>query len=280
MRRSFYPALTPKPLWPHGMAATLLLEVISKWFPVVRSNPIGLCRAHNKREKTVFENKYRPQSWGELILPKQGKTMMQVACVKQAIDAKNWPLRVMIIGESGTGKTTLARVIAKAAGNLSVLQEVDGRDVTSGLVKQWREWFSSRNVFGQACVIVNEAQNFGAASSGLMTLCDSMKSGILIMTTMNTQKVVFANTQEDEAVIGRCMTINITTQGLAEAASIRLLEIARTEGKDFGDDGKRTLQLLRDNHNNIRKTLQAIEAGALCPAGNVANEWAAKVLAA
>jgi replication-associated recombination protein RarA len=228
----------------------------------------------------MLENKYRPQSWGELILPKAGKTLMQIACVKQALDKREWPLRVMVIGESGTGKTTLARVIAKAAGNLSVLQEVDGRDVTAGLVKTWREWFTARNVFGQACVIVNEAQNFGAASSGLMTLCDSMKSGILIMTTMNTQKVVFANAQEDEAITGRCLTVNITTQGLAEQAASRLLEIARLESKDFGDDGKRTLRLLQDNHNNIRKALQAIEAGALCPAGDVANEWARNVLAA
>lgn len=212
----------------------------------------------------MLENKYRPQDWADLILPTKGRAQVQVAMVRRAVEAGIQPLRLWIDGPSGTGKTTLARMIASKIGNTSVKVEIDGADVTAKHVETWTDWFRARaTLFGPAVVIVNEFQNLGAAVKRFMTLCDGMASGVLIFTTMTHDNVLFDDATDD-ALKGRCMQVNIRTEGTAQAAAIRLLEIARKEGLDFGADAARVLRLVQDNKNNIRKTLSAIGEGALC----------------
>jgi DNA polymerase III gamma/tau subunit len=231
----------------------------------------------------MLQEKYRPQTWADLILPTQGKTALQVALLKQRIESgDDSPLLVWIEGPTGCGKSSAANVIANALGahkGSIGRQEFNGSYFDHKTVKALHDGLS-RWLFGWRVMIINEVQEATkAGASAMLDLLENLPpKHCIIFTTMQTDKVLFAE-QTDKALKARCHVVEFTTQGLKEALASKALELAKAEGLDFGADEKRVKTLIESSKNSIREVFARIGRGELASAKDSYQE-AMAILAA
>ncbi len=73
-----------------------------------------------------LHEQYRPQAWDDVI--GQGKAVAKIkALAKRGLAGRAW----WFTGQSGTGKTTLARLIAQAVADPFCTDEIDATDLTA-----------------------------------------------------------------------------------------------------------------------------------------------------
>jgi replication-associated recombination protein RarA len=207
----------------------------------------------------LFED-YRPQHWADFV--GNTKAVTRLKAVTKRSQSTGKPFAVWIDGPSGTGKTTLAHLIAKdlnADPAMDVIEldgpECDGhavRDLRTRLdLKSWKGGFR--------VVIVNEAHNCSPKGVQLwLTLLERLgpKVAVCFTTTEGRNKEMFG--AFDGPLKSRCIPLSLTSQGLAEAFAQEAQRIAELEGLG-GAEPKEYLALVRKHKNNMRAVLSEIE---------------------
>ena len=169
-----------------------------------------------------------------------------------------------IVGPSGTGKTTLAWIIAKRFARADIdIVELDGEACTIDAVREAGRMMHYTAMGGGFRVwVINEAQAMTSrAVQAWLTLLDSLPARVI---------VVFTTTEDSADLFGqyegpfrsRCKTIAFTNQGLAQAFAERARSIAQAEGLD-GRPEAQYVRLVQRCRNNMRAVLQAVEAGEM-----------------
>ncbi len=214
--------------------------------------------------QSLFE-KYRPHSFDHVI--GQDKAVRVLQSLRNR--AGTFGGRAFwIAGSSGTGKTTIARLIAQDLAESWHIEEVDAQDVNLDFIRQMEVGFAYRGMGekqGKAWII-NEAHGLrGAVLSRFLTAIEALPlhCAIVFTTTKEGEKGLFDDMADASPLLSRCFDVPMTARGLSEVFARHLHDIAESEGIN-GKPMEWYVRLMKDKRNNLRAGFSAIEAGAAC----------------
>lgn len=202
---------------------------------------------------------YRPKSLDQVI--GQPKAVKRIETVGNPGGKSYW-----ISGASGTGKTTLAMIIAGQIADRFYVEELDATALTPARLRDVEQ---TMGLYGGGkggrAYIVNEAHGLRTDTiRQLLVLLERLPSHVCIVftTTRDGQDSLFDDEADAHPLLSRCIELALTTQGLAKPFAARAREIAQAEGLD-GRPPADYVRLCAKHHNNLRAVLQEIQAGAM-----------------
>jgi len=209
----------------------------------------------------IYEQ-YRPQTFDEVL----GQTKA-VATIRRIVE-RGWGGQAFwISGASGTGKTTLARIIAGVRADELCVREFDSADSldSAALDDIDREQYMYGWGRGGRAYIVNEAHGLrGMSVRRLLGFLERIPAHVVwIFTTTNEgQQHLFDGQIDASPLLSRCHEIRLTNQGLCKPFAERAQAIAQAENLD-GRPISAYESLAKSCKNNMRMMLQEIAAGVM-----------------
>lgn len=218
----------------------------------------------------LFE-RYRPQTWQEVI--GQDKA---VAALRRLIDRGQLSGRAYwIAGKSGTGKTTIARLIAAEVADDFFITEIDASALTVAALRDF-ERESNLSAWGKGgrAYVANEAHGCRKdVIRQLLVTLERIPSHVvwLFTTTADGQEALFEDCADASPLLSRCFTVpmnagNQKGKGFAALAAERVREIAQKEGLD-GKPLSVYVRALETAKGNMRAVLQLVETGFFAEKG-------------
>ncbi len=210
--------------------------------------------------QSLFE-KYRPTTFDAILGQDKAVASLRRIQSRGGFGGRAYWLS----GSSGTGKTTLARLIAGDMAESWHIEEIDAQDCTLDFVRDMERQAAYHGMGAKAgkAWIINEAHGLrGAVLSRFLTAIESLPAhcAIIFTTTKEGQKDLFGEMADASPLLSRCMEITLTTRGLADVFAQRVHDIADAEGLN-GRPLNWYKRLAMDKRNNMRAMLSAIEAG-------------------
>jgi len=209
-----------------------------------------------------LHEQHRPRKWTEVIGQKAVLQRIENIRKRGLAGRAYW-----ISGPSGTGKTTIGRLIAAEVATEWSIEEADATDLTAPSVRELERQshcLGLGNPNGRA-YIVNEAHamNKRVVRQFLTTLERVPAHVVWIFTTIPAgQKLLFDDCVDASPLVSRCIRLDLDTQNLEVYMARRARKIARTEGLD-GQPIQAYVELVRANKCNLRAVIQEVESGAM-----------------
>lgn len=171
-----------------------------------------------------------------------------------------------LAGQSGVGKTTLARIIAGMIADDFFVLELDAQDVTPSAIRQIEQQ-SALFAWGKGgrAVICNEAHGLPShAVRQLLTTLERIPAHMVwvFTTTRDGQDKLFEGEIDAHPLLSRCIPIPMTNQGLCKPFAQLAHDIAEREGLN-GQPLAAYERLAKLCKNNLRAMLQEIDAGTM-----------------
>ncbi len=219
-----------------------------------------------------LHEEYRPTAWSELI--GQDKAVAKIDRLrKRGLAGRSY----WISGQSGTGKTTIARLIASEVASEWCVEEVDATDLSAARVREL-EKLSQCLGLGEKpgrAYIVNEAHGLNrAAVRQLLTTLERIPKHVvwIFTTTCDGQESLFDEQIDAHPLLSRCVELPLARRGLGGTPArngqpakpgpfaLRAQKIAEAEGLN-GRPIEDYIALSQATRNNLRAMLQAVESG-------------------
>jgi replication-associated recombination protein RarA len=204
-----------------------------------------------------LSEKYRPKTFQEVI--GQDKA---IALLKRLSEQGVGGHAYWIAGESGTGKTTLAEILAAnfASQEFDITRSV-ARDLS---ITDIREITQRWMYCGNHAWIVNEAHGLNRPCIELLLdILEGLSDKVLVVfTTTNAGNDLFEDHIDAAPFSSRCVNVKLTNQGLCQCFAQRAYDIANAENLN-GKPIAAYQVLAKQYKNNLRAMLSAIETGAM-----------------
>ncbi|MCX7428803.1 MAG: AAA family ATPase [Planctomycetia bacterium] len=205
---------------------------------------------------------YRPQSWDNVV--GQDAALRQIAAVRRrGLAGRAW----WIAGASGTGKTTIARLLAAEIADPLNVDEYDAGRLTDKWVEEIERGSHCYRIGEKTglAITINEAHGLKTpVIRQLEVTLERIPSHVvwIFTTTFKGQLSLFDKTEDASPLLSRCICLTLKATGLELAFAIRAREIAQENCLD-GQPLESYIGLAQACRSNMREMLNVVESGAL-----------------
>ncbi len=210
----------------------------------------------------MLSEQYRPTTWDDVV--GQDKAIAKIRTLaKRALSGRAF----WLTGSSGTGKTTIARLIAQEVADPFCTIEIDAGELTIGRLRELERGMCMYGFGAKSgrAFIINESHGLtaGVIRALLVTLEPIPPHVVWVFTTtIDGQEQLFDGQLDAHPLLSRCAPIALSRQGLAKAFAERTRMIANREGLN-GKPIETYIRLAQTHRNNLRAMIQAVETGEM-----------------
>jgi replication-associated recombination protein RarA len=211
----------------------------------------------------VLYEKFRPRQWSDVV--GQDAVISTIGAIRQRSGLGGHAF--WLSGKSGSGKTTIARLIAGELADDWAIEEVDAARMTPARLEEIERESSFRclGAKGGRAYLVNEAHALNRASiRQLLVILERIPAHVvwIFTTTSSAQETLFEEQEDAHPLLSHCILLPLAQRDLAKPFAERCRQIAQAEGLD-GQPIEAYLKLAKECKSNFRAMLQSIESGCM-----------------